>query len=346
MLELIQLFFKEVFDLWLAMAPYILLGMIIAGAMHIFLGEDFIREHLGKGGIGSIIKATLLGVPLPVCSCGVIPLAASLRKDGAHKSSVLAFLVSTPTTGIDSILATYSLLGPLFALFRPVAAFVSGITLGLSDYILGDRHFALEGHVNCCHEHSRRERNIKNFVRYAFREVPADIGRWLIYGTLIGAFISALVPHDIFSRYIVFPWDFIAAIGLGIPLYVCATGAIPIVASLMAAGVSPGAALAFLIAGPATNVVTLAFVRASMGKRSFYLYIVNIVVTAFAAGIIFNGLYTYTVHNIPVLCHGGQELLPLWFKILSGVVLLILIVINDPKFPGNKKPSCCVHCVK
>ena len=115
-------FFKECVYLWLEMAPYLLFGMSVAGLLHVFLGQDIISRHLGAGGIKSVVKATLLGIPLPICSCGIIPVASSLEKEGAHKSSILAFLVATPTTGVDSILATYSLLGPLFAIFRPLAA--------------------------------------------------------------------------------------------------------------------------------------------------------------------------------------------------------------------------------
>jgi len=129
MFSLLYHILQESVNLWLAVAPYLLLGMFIAGVLHAFLGEHFVGRHLG-GGFKSILKATLFGIPLPLCSCGVIPVAASLKKEGASKSAVLSFLVSTPTTGVDSILATYSLMGPLFALFRPLAAFVTGITIG------------------------------------------------------------------------------------------------------------------------------------------------------------------------------------------------------------------------
>lgn len=127
-------FIRESISLWLEVSPYLLLGMFIAGLLHVFLGKEFISRHLGKGGIASVVKATIFGIPL-VCSCGVIPLASSLQKDGAHKSSVLSFLVSTPTTGVDSILATYSLMVPLFAIFRPLGALISGIIVGGINYL-------------------------------------------------------------------------------------------------------------------------------------------------------------------------------------------------------------------
>jgi uncharacterized membrane protein YraQ (UPF0718 family)/copper chaperone CopZ len=336
-MQILTTFIRETINLWLAVAPYLLLGMVIAGLLHIFLGKDFIVRHLGKGGIASIVKATLLGVPLPVCSCGVIPLATALKKDGAHNSSVLSFMVSTPTTGVDSILATYSLMGPLFAVFRPLAAIVAGVALGLADYLWEGRH--QKDVVMAEHKHEKISRlfSIKEFFTYTFREIPADIGKWLLVGTVIGAAISALMPADIFSRYLTFPWDFITVIAIGVPLYVCATGSIPIATSLMMKGISPGAALAFLIAGPATNTITISFVRAKLGKRSAYLYVVSIVITAFVMGIIFNQFWAKFASKYHNMAHGAGDMLPAWLQVTSGIVLLALVA---PTL--IKKPSCPV----
>ena len=311
------------------MAPYILLGMVIAGILHVAMDKNFIRRQLGQGSVKSIVKATLLGVPLPVCSCGVIPLADSLRRDGAHRSSVLAFLVSTPVTGVDSILATYALLGPLYAVFRPLAALVTGITLGLSDYILAGKDGSTPDTkpkpcAHCHKEHHYERTRFKEFLHHAFVEVPADLAKWLIIGVLAGGVITVMIPADIFTHYLVFPWDFLAAIGLGIPLYVCATGSIPIAAALIAKGMSPGAALAFLIAGPATNTVTMAFVRAKLGKRSFYLYLANISIIAFLSGLVFN-LFSPKLGG-KMLHQCGSEMLPFWSEITCGVILLALIL--------------------
>ena len=188
---IIKSFFNESINLWLEVAPYLLMGMIIAGILHIFLGKSFINNHLGRGGLSSIVKATILGIPLPVCSCGVIPLASSLRKDGAHKSSVLSFLVSTPTTGVDSILATYSLLGPLFTLFRPLGALLAGIAVGGADYILEGKNEFVPPRHHHQEDSSTKMGKIKNFIFYSFFEIPRDIGKWLIIGTIIGGAISA-----------------------------------------------------------------------------------------------------------------------------------------------------------
>ena len=335
MTALVLNFLRETVLLWCEMAPYILLGMVIAGIMHVFMGRDFVRRQFGRGGIWSIIKATLLGVPLPVCSCGVIPLADSLRRDGAHRSSVLAFLVSTPTTGVDSILATYALLGPLYAIFRPIAALVVGITLGLSDYFLAGKDESMppapEPCIHCGKEHHHDRTRFKEFINHTFVTIPADLAKWLIIGVVAGGAITVAIPADIFAHYLGFPWDFLAAIGIGIPLYVCATGSIPIAAALIAKGMSPGAALAFLIAGPATNTVTMAFVRAKLGKRSFYIYLANIIIVAFLSGLIFN--YFWPVWNGKIVNQCGGAMLPSGFKITCGLILLALVLgtFNRPK---------------
>ncbi|UCC95001.1 MAG: permease [Candidatus Omnitrophota bacterium] len=320
-------FFKETIDLWLDVSPYLLLGMIIAGLLHIFLGKGFISRHLGKGGIASIIKATIFGIPLPVCSCGVIPLATSLKKDGAHSSSVLSFLVSTPTTGVDSIFATYSLLGPLFAIFRPLGSLLAGITVGFLDYMLGGRKKKATFMPSHAHRKISAYSKVRQFLVYSFFEIPHDIGKWLIVGTLIGGAIAAFIPQEIFGQYFFFPLDFLVALFVGIPIYVCATGSIPAVVSLIQKGFSPGAGLVFLIAGPATNAITLSFVRGTLGKRSLYLYLASIIFVAGALGFLFNYVWSLLAQD-PSLMVGAGEMLPAWLKVFSGF-LMILMIINS-----------------
>lgn len=319
-------FFNETLNLWLSVSPYLLLGMFIAGLLHVFLGQAFISRQLGRPGFWSIIKATLLGIPLPVCSCGVIPLANSLEKDGAHKSSILAFMVSTPTTGVDSILATYSLMGPLFAIFRPLAALVEGLSLGLIHYFTGGGKETPK--ISAAHSHKPETIHFKisEVFRYAFFEMPQDLGRWLILGTILGGAISAAIPQDLLSKYFFFPLDFIAALAVGIPLYVCATGSIPIAVSLMAKGFSPGAALVFLIAGPATNAITLSFVRVKMGRRAFWVYLSGIVIVAVLMGLIFNFLWL-VLGQKPELISGAGAMLSYEIKLISAIILFTLIAI-------------------
>ncbi|MBU1121435.1 MAG: permease [Candidatus Omnitrophota bacterium] len=336
MLEnIIILFLKETVNLWLQVAPYLLLGLIISGIVHIYMGKEFITRHLGKGGILSVIKATIWGVPLPVCSCGVIPLASSLKKEGAHKSSVLSFLVSTPTTGIDSIFATYSLLGPLFAIFRALSAFVAGIVVGALDYFVEGRKEASISVPKHSHVKIKASFHFKEFVRYALLEIPQDIGKWLIFGTVLGGAISTFVPADIFGEYLHAPWDFLIALVVGVPLYVCATGSIPVAASLIYKGFSPGAGLVFLIVGPATNVITLSFVWAKLGKKSFYVYLVSVTSVAIILGVIFNYVWGVAGKNYDFLITAGR-ILPFWFRAVCGIGLMALIV--NSFLIGKKRP--------
>jgi hypothetical protein len=301
---------EEIVELWLDISPYLLLGMFIAGLLHIYLGSPFIKKHLG-GGKKSIVKASLLGVPLPVCSCGVIPIATSLHEEGASKSATLSFLVSTPTTGVDSILATYSLLGPLFAIFRPLFAFFAGIFTGFVNYIVeGDGKEIKE------HEHEEEKRNFVDGLKYAFLELPEDMGKWLVIGVIAGGIIAS-IPFQIKAAY---PYDMFAALAISLPLYVCATGSIPIATALITKGFSPGSALVFLIAGPATNTITLSFVRYKLGRRSFFIYLLSIITLSLLAGITFNFIWDYW-QNIATLTF----MPPYWIKLLSGIILAALI---------------------
>ena len=328
---------KATVDLWTAMAPYLLLGMFFAGILHVFIGTDFITRHLGGNNLGTIIKASLFGIPLPICSCGVIPVAASLQKEGASKSATLSFLVSTPTTGVDSILASYSLLGPLFAIFRPLAAFITGITIGLLNFIFNREP---QEKVTEIHHHSKNEISIKNKITkvfsYGFIELAEDIGKWLVIGVLIGGVLTAAIPQEFIEKFLPFQWiHFIIMLGIALPLYVCATGSIPIAAAFLQMGFSPGAALVFLIAGPATNTVTLSFVRTKLGKRAFYLYIISIVSISLIAGMLFNYVFAFLGGELSIISPHGEHVSHT-LRMISGIILAIIIFIGFIKFKQEK----------
>ena len=336
------------------MAPYLLFGMAAAGFLHIFLSKEIVFRHLGDGGIKSVVKATLLGIPLPICSCGVIPVASSLEKEGAHKSSILAFLVATPTTGVDSIFATYSLLGPLFAIFRPLAAMACGISLGAADYFAEGKNSRKKEAKPHAHAQARISFKWREFLRYSFVEVPQDVGKALMLGIIIAGAIAAFVPTSIFEKYFFFPFDFIAALLMGIPLYVCSTGSIPVAVSLIMKGFSPGAGLVFLITGPATNAVTLAFVWTKLGKKSFYLYLINIIVVAVLMGLLFNYLW-FSPSRESLLMSGAGKMLDQRVKIIAGIILLGLILNTFPRSKSCKLDAAadmeisvpdidCKHC--
>lgn len=308
--------------LWVEMSPYLLLGMFIGGLIHAFLQEGFITEHLGDPNFSSVLKATIFGIPLPLCSCGVIPVAATLHQQGASRGAVLAFMTSTPTTGVDSILATYSLLGPLFAIFRPLASFLSGLAVGALTFLFPEEKAkGLKGHAS---QRPYANKFLEAF-RYGFLELPKEIGKWLVLGVLVGGALGTFVPQGALEPLREHQFlEFLAVLGVAVPLYVCATGSIPIAFALMTKGMSPGAALVFLIAGPATNAVTVGFVYSRFGKRAASVYLLSVIGSAFLLGWTMNALWRWA-EGAPEFLKPGCEFLPHWLKELTGAGLLLVV---------------------
>ncbi len=318
--------------LLLQMSPYILFGLFIAGVLHVLIPQEKIYSHLSKNNFTSILKASLFGVPLPLCSCGVIPVAAHLRREGAAKGPTLSFLISTPTSGIDSILATYSLLGPLFAVIRPLASLVGGIMAGLLSAFSDKEAKPLSSMDFACtvcditipHLHSVTEK-IERIFQYAFTDLLDDIAQWLMIGVAIGGIIAYLAPPALIERYLGNPLlAYPLMLLIGTPMYVCATGSIPIAASLILKGMTPGAGLLFLIAGPATNTATLSFVGGKLGKKALFIYIFTLFITALVFSFVIDLLWRFSGKNI-ILIAPGLKLFPLWLKSASAVILLALI---------------------
>lgn len=328
-ISFLKLLFSEILKFWLDLSPYLLLGMLISSVLRLFIREELILRHLGKNRYLDVLKAAFIGVPLPVCSCGVIPIAQSLRKQGASESATLSFLVSTPVTGVDSIMVTYSFLGLLFAVFRPLAAFFAGIFTGGLNVLSGNRSESAaknEEHCCCCHEENTKVTgNMESFLRHLFIEQPADIGKWLISGVIIGAVISVLVPGDLDSFFKGYPFlDFFVVLFFAIPMYVCATSSIPVAYSLMLKGFSPGAALVFLMAGPATNTVTMSFVYRELGKKTFYIYLAGIAISSIICGAVFNFLwFEMSGSQVTDLCCG--ENVPGAIRTVSGIILAAMV---------------------
>ena len=265
--QIIRVLLLAIWGTLCEMAPYLLLGFLVAGLLSVFISPEIVERHLGGRGMWPVVKAALLGVPLPLCSCGVIPVAASLRRHGASRGATTAFLLSTPQTGVDSIVVTYSLMGGLFALIRPVAAFITGLVVGWFVDVLTAHNYGkpvvppLPCTEACCAPTARPKNNILRALHYGFFVLPRGIGNALIVGLLVSGVIAAFVPDDFFAG--VFGTGIVGMLimmAIGIPLYVCATGSIPVAAALMMKGVSPGAALVFLMTGPATNAVTMAII--------------------------------------------------------------------------------------
>ena len=310
------------------MSPYLLFGFLVAGILSVLVSQRLVEKHLGGRGIWPVLKASLLGVPLPLCSCGVIPVSMSLHKHGAGKGSTIAFLISTPQTGVDSILVTYSLLGPVFAIFRPVAAFVSGIIGGvLVDLFNPGPKEGQPVHQKCTDEccGGADNKKIARGLKFAFVTLPRDIGGAMLAGLVIAAFISVLVPDDFFAEKLgTGIFAMLVMMALGIPMYVCATASIPIAAALMMKGLTPGAALVFLMTGPATNAATFLTIWKIMGRATAIIYLVTIAGCSLISGV----LLDYIVGGIKseTVGHHHGWMLPALVKNISAVVLLAVLI--------------------
>ena len=398
------------------MSPYLLLGFLLAGLMHAFIPGRYYTRFLSKPTLGSVINAAIFGIPLPLCSCGVIPTAMSLRKEGASRGAVTSFLIATPQTGIDSIIATFSLMGVPFAVIRPIAALITAVLGGwmVNTFVsLRDRRAhreMAEGtivkteetetctcHCHChenkaesccpegdsddhhhhhhhsgehhhhsshhrhsshhhhsssasCHCHDRKIPNtiggkIVEALRYAFLDMMSDIGKWLVIGLVVAGLITIYVPDEVFT---IFKDNTMASMILvliiSIPMYLCATGSIPIAVVLMLKGLTPGAALVLLMAGPACNMASILVIRKGLGFRTLVIYILSIVIGAVFFGCLIDWLqysgmidFTSRVSQTMEIKEDGAGII----KWTSTIVLTLLLLFNllfkplgKPKFPG------------
>ncbi|MHC4643577.1 MAG: SO_0444 family Cu/Zn efflux transporter, partial [Planctomycetota bacterium] len=260
------------------MSPYLLFGFFVAGLLSVLVSQRLVERHLGGRGIWPLLKASLFGVPLPLCSCGVIPVSMSLHKHGASKGSTISFLLSTPQTGVDSIFVTLSLLGPVFAVFRPLAAFITGIVGGtLVDVFEQKNKDDVQPPQKCtdeCCDTTVTHGRIKNGLKYGFITLPRDIGKAMLVGLAIAAVISALVPDGYFAEKLgTGIFAMVVMMFLGIPVYVCATASVPVAAALILKGLTPGAALVFLMTGPATNAASFITIWKVLGKVTAITYL-------------------------------------------------------------------------
>lgn len=313
------------------MAPYLLFGFLVAGVLYAFVPQRFYRNHLSRPDFISVVKAALIGVPLPLCSCGVLPTAVSLRKNGASRGATTSFLIATPQTGVDSIAATYSLLTPAFAIIRPVAALVSAIIGGLLVNTADKGMKAGENsEVDSIDAPAAKSFSEKVFtaLRYGYVEMIQNIGKWLLIGLLIAAAITVFVPDGFFTAFSKYPLlSMIAVVIVAIPMYVCSTGSIPIALSLMLKGLSPGTAFVLLMAGPAANFASIIIVGKALGKRAAAIYLSTIIFSAITFGLCIDYLFphewfTVTTSATHMLCHVSVTT----FQAICSIVLVMLMV--------------------
>lgn len=310
------------------MSPYLLFGFLVAGVLSVFISPEWVERHLGGRRIWPLLKASLFGVPLPLCSCGVIPVSMSLHKHGASKGATISFLLSTPQTGADSIFVTFSLLGPVFAVFRPIVAFITGmIGGGLVNIFDHDRENEKQNQHKdsdqCCAEGGSNHKIIKG-LKYGFVTLPQDIGKAMLVGLIIAAFISALVPDGYFAEHLGNgPLAMIVMMLVGIPVYVCATASVPIAAALILKGLSPGAAIVFLMTGPATNAASFVTIWKMLGPRTAVIYILTVGGCAIAAGLLLDTIVANGI-DIEVVSH-PDTMLAAVVKYASAVILIIIL---------------------
>ena len=315
------------------MSPYILLGFFIAGLIHAFVPRHTMGRHLSGTGFGAVFKAAMIGVPLPLCSCGVLPTAIAMRRAGASRAATTSFLVATPQTGVDSIAATWSLLGPAFAVVRPVAALVTALFGGV---VVGKASADAQPCTDGCDVPAEETaaggrsfaRKMADALRYGFVDLVGSIGVWLVAGLIIAALITVFVPADFFATIGASP--LLAMLGvlvIAIPMYICATGSIPIALSLMLKGLSPGTALVLLMAGPAANFASFTLISREMGRRTAALYLGSIILGAVAFGLAIDYLLP-AAWFVPSLsgAHAHGHAVASWPSLLCSTVLVALLV--------------------
>ncbi|WP_020527477.1 permease [Flexithrix dorotheae] len=332
-MEYIYIFIEELIDITNEMSPYLLLGFLFAGLLHVYFPKDKINKYLGKRKWTSVVNAAILGVPLPLCSCGVIPTGISFYKNGASKGSTVSFLISTPQTGVDSILATYSLMGLPFAIIRPFIALFTGILGGFFTNKFDGATLENEAVINGNHQKliESKDHSFKRMFNYAFVEFLQDITKWLVIGLLIATLISVVIPEDFFIDYLGNEYlGMLLLLAASIPMYVCATGSIPIATVLLMKGLSPGAALVFLMAGPATNAATITVIGKTMGRKSLVIYLFTIVVSAIGFGIFINEFlpkewFLIMDHGM-MQDHNSQSLSWQLFQSLCSIALVLLMI--------------------
>ena len=362
-MEIITLFFTALFDLSNAMAPYILFGLFFAGILHELVPDSIVTKHLGKESIGSVIKSTIFGIPLPVCSCGVIPLATSIKKSGASNGATLSFLISTPITGVDSILATFGMFGWIFTIYRVITsmfiAMFAGIltnildkepekVLAMNSFSIHPPNFSIEvpnedAESCCCSGESTcstdtaKKFSLSSAIKYAFGTLLSDIAKPLLWGLLIGALITIAIPQNLSNILVEYSWlSYLIVIAIAVPMYVCATASLPIAAALMLSGVSAGAAFVFLTAGPATNTVTIGVVKKMLGTKSLYIYLGSITLGSIIFGLGLDFVFNINSIDPKSLIHLHEEVGAL--EIISSIVLWILMLyfILKPIFKREK----------
>lgn len=350
---------------------YIIFGLLVGGLLKMFITPSAVAAHLGRGRVRSVLKAALIGIPLPLCSCGVLPAAVSLKKQGASNGATMAFLISTPESGVDSISISWALLDPIMTIVRPIAAFVSAFTAGVvENFRVGSQaHPKMRADLscpvdNCCdgidcspeahRNHHTLPDKLWRGIRYAATDLWGDMAGSFFVGVLLAGIISVIIPENFFAAYLGGGLhSMLIMLVVGIPLYICATASTPIAAAFILKGVSPGAALVFLLVGPATNTLSISVLTRLLGKRATGVYLLSIAIVSVVFGLGLDQLYAFSGLSARVTIGTVTEIIPLWLKNGSAAVLFILslplfihswrrVVSRNSKGCGCAEESICV----
>lgn len=382
--ELIASYFGFLwYSFFLLLAPMLLLGLLLCGLIHVFIPRQAVLQWLQKDSLRSVATSAAIGVPIPLCSCSVVPIVAEMRRKGASRSACMSFLITAPETGADSILVTKAFFGWIPAIVRPVVSFITGVVAGLTCIgLLRDdkqEHTLPEPAEACCdHDRGHRaliaERDdcyvspsrfaamtkerltglvtrsaqfdtgataqdqagaraepnlgevVAHILRYGFIEIADDILLALLLGIALGGLLFLAIPSELMShehaRWLSYP----AMVLFGLPLYICASASTPIAAALVAKGLSPGAALVFLMTGPATNTGTIAIILSQFGARFASIYVAVVIAVTLALGIAIDLLLLATGFGIAVNLAPSEEPAVQWLQWTSAGALLLLII--------------------
>lgn len=334
-MEFIFNFLQNFWELSIMIGLYILIGLIFVGIVHLYVSEDWIKKHLGEDNKYSAIKGALYGIPLPLCSCGVIPLATSLRQKGASKKAVTSFYITTPMTGVDSIIATYGVFGLPMAIIRVISSFISGVIAGSFVKESYDGIQQEEEKKSCCSScgcssnEPVKENKLKKAFDYSVNEVFSDLAKPMFYGLVLATLFILLIPNNGIeflnnNLFIAYALVFLVAL----PLYVCSISAIPIALSMLAVGVSPGVAFIFLAAAPATNIITAGIIKKILGTDVLIVYLISIVLVTISFALMVDFVFPkeWFVYTLDALENESKSILDLGGAVIFLITMFYFVI--------------------
>lgn len=340
------------FELVASMGPALLLGLLLSGIVHEFLDQKKVEKWIKGPGILPVLKSALIGIPLPLCSCSVLPTAVELKKKGASNAATSAFLISTPETGIDSIMVTYSLMDLPMTIIRPLAALLISLLAGIGQIFFNseEQNTIVEVKKSCCnHEEQVAQisfgQKIVRGLKYSYNDIVDDLALWLLVGIILSSIATVLIPQD-WNSILQSPYSRYLILLIGIPVYICASASTPIAASLMMKGLSPGSALVLLITGPATNMANLAVMQNTIGKKGVVINLVVIAIVSIGLSYLID--YLYLALNLPLAFKiSSEHIHQSSLEKISGLIVLLLIGKGIYQshlkkiFKPHKKGNCC-----